>query len=145
MLSEARSLETVETLLELEVVVGGSMSMRPQGEQLTLREGDRALITCTVEGAFPRPSLAWLVSGPLYGSLDTSGPLVVEKARRSHLLTVSQTVTYTGRTGDNNRNITCRATQQQKTGVSFKQEKNITIKIQRWVNLYELKSNELFC
>ena len=124
-MSEARSLETVETLLKVEVVVGGSMSMRPQGEQLTLREGDRALITCTVEGAFPRPSLAWLVSGPLYGSLDTSGPLVVEKARRSHLVTITQAVTYLAHEGDTSTSIACRATQEQMAS----QERNISLNI----------------
>ena len=107
--SDTASLETVKQEVGVEVVVGGEVSLSPVVEQLVLGEGDLAQLVCRVSAAWPRPRITW--TSDTVGLVDTETEVWTELQEDTHLVSLSQTITYSASLADNGGNITCAVSQ----------------------------------
>ena len=111
-LSDNLSLDTVKDRVGLGVVAGGEVSLSPGGGVLQLGEGDTGQLVCRVEAAWPRPDIVWRLETEAGDrDLQTGGQVWVETAETGHLLSLTQTLTYTAALGDAGANITCAVSQ----------------------------------
>ena len=113
-LSDNLSLDTVKDRVELGVVVGGEVSLSPGSGLLQLGEGDTGQLVCRVEAAWPRPVISWSLeteAGVREITEDTRLGQIWVEAAGGHLVTVTQSLTYTAVTGDAGANISCSVSQ----------------------------------
>ena len=107
--SDSASLETVKQSVSVSVVVVGEVRLSPVVASLLLGEGDLAQLVCRVTAAWPRPHIVW--TSHTAGHLNTDTEVWTEQEADSHLVTLSQTVTYSASLADNGGNITCTVSQ----------------------------------
>ena len=124
--SDSESLETVKQEQEVEVVVVGEVTLSPVVDYLQLGEGDLAQLVCRVTKSWPRPRIVW--SSDTAGLLDSGTQVWTELHHGSHLLSLSQTVTYSASLADNGGNITCTVSQMWE-GEERLQARSVTLQI----------------
>ena len=107
--SDSASLETVKQSQSLLVAVVGQLSLSPVLPSVQLGEGDLAQLVCRVTTAWPRPAITWSIDTT--ARLHTQTQVWTELEEDSHLVSVSQTITYTAALEDNGANITCSVSQ----------------------------------
>lgn len=128
--SDDRSLETQKDYRHLDIAVEGKVSLSPSHSILELGEGDMADLLCTVDEGFPKPSISWGVDRELWGVLNTGSQVFRETSQGSHLVSVSQRVSYLASARDNGLNISCTSTQTEMGDiVHFSQTRSIQLKI----------------
>ena len=106
--SDSTSLETVKQSQSLAVTLPGQLSLSPV-QSVQLGDGDLAQLVCRVTAAWPRPLITWSIDTPARLHTDTQVWTEVEEG--SHLVSVSQTITYKATLEDNGGNITCSVSQ----------------------------------
>ena len=107
--SDSASLETVKQSQSVLVAAVGQLSLSPALQTVQLARGDLAQLVCRVTAAWPRPTINWSIDSQ--ARLHTDTQVWTELEEDSHLVSVSQTLTYTAALEDNGANITCSVSQ----------------------------------
>jgi len=106
-ISDNLSLDTVKQVVSVGVSVPGDLSLSPGLPVVTLAEGDTAQFVCRLDNVWPIPQLTWSIDSGDMSTMSDMSQLWVESHEDSHLISASQSVTYTARVRDTGANISC--------------------------------------
>ncbi|CAB4066914.1 unnamed protein product [Lepeophtheirus salmonis] len=128
--SDAETFESVKHYINLEIAVPAIVEFDPTfGEDrvLTITENEQQSINCKASKAHPTPILTW--EGDESLSLDTNADPLIFRDEATHSSEVQHTSVYKAKLEDNNRIITCVATQLDHDGRTVLYETSATLKL----------------
>ena len=148
LMQDGENFQTDRKLLEVEVATKGQLEVVVKGDKhlseegmVRLTEGDKAMLECKVEKAFPRPTISWSwlkedkrvgreVGMEVKEEVKMQVKEEMEYDEKEGTYTSTATLHYTARMEDANKTLVCSVLQNDKQDILlYKQESSLTLDI----------------